>query len=222
MYQMVKYLSILTLSLILRSYPLASGRKREFDYESTLDAAMHTFWQKGYVGTSMSDLIDSMGINKPSMYRAFGNKESLFVKATQRYLDTKMKPHLLLLNQKNLSLRQRLKDHMMSIISMQCDPERALGCYLVLCQSELVSGGIPSEAEHILKDAELLPKQLYTELFNKDEEAIQLGLNKNATANALSLYTLLKGAAAMARAGATVSELEYAVDSILTGIGFKQ
>lgn len=200
---------------------MASGRKREFDYESTLDAAMYTFWQKGYVGTSMSDLIDSMGINKPSMYRAFGNKESLFVKATQRYLDTKMKPHILLLHQENVSLRQRLKKHMMSIINMQCNPEHALGCYLVLCQSELISGSIPSEAEHILKNAELLPKQLYTKLFNKDDEAIQLGLNQNATANAFCLYTLLKGAAAMARAGASVSELEYTVDTVLTGIGLK-
>lgn len=198
---------------------MTSGRKREFDYESALDAAMHTFWQKGYVGTSMSDLIASMGINKPSMYRAFGNKESLFVKSTQHYLETKMKPQLALLNDKSINLYQRLKNHLMSIINMQCNPENALGCYMVLCQSELVSGEIPSEAAHILQDAELMPKKLYTDLFNTDDEAIKLGLNKNAEANALSLYTVLKGTASMARSGVTVSELEYLVDSILTGIG---
>ena len=198
---------------------MSSGRKREFDYESALDAAMHTFWQKGYVGTSMSDLIESMGINKPSMYRAFGNKESLFVKATQRYLETKMQPQLALLNDKSIGLYQRLKNHLMSIINMQCHPEHALGCYMVLCQSELVSGEIPSEATHILQEAELMPKQIYTDLFNTDDDAIKLGLNKNAEANALSLYTLLKGTASMGRSGVTMSELEYSVDCMLAGLG---
>lgn len=201
---------------------MSSGRKREFDYESALDSAMYTFWQKGYLGTSMSDLIESMKINKPSMYRAFGNKESLFIKATQRYIDTQMKPHLTLLYTKEISLFQRLHNHLMSIINMQCNPEHALGCYLVLCQSELVSGEIPSEAAHMLKKAELLPKQLYIDLFNSDDEAIKLGLNKNAQGNALSLYTVLKGAAAMARSGASVSDLTYSVESILKGIGIHE
>lgn len=198
---------------------MASGRKREFDYESTLDAAMHTFWQKGYVGTSMSDLIESMGINKPSMYRAFGNKESLFVKSTQRYIDTKMKPHMLLLNNRVENLYQRLKNHLMSIIHMQCNTDHALGCYLVLCQSELISGEIPNEAEQLLLEAELMPTQLYTEIFSHDEEAIKLGLNINAKANAISLYTLLKGTASMARSGSSASDLEYSVDKILAGMG---
>ena len=94
---------------------MTSGRKREFDSEVALDAAMHTFWQKGYVGTSMSDLIESMGINKPSMYRAFGNKEALFVKATQRYIETQMKPHLAMLDEDSMSLRERLKKHMINM-----------------------------------------------------------------------------------------------------------
>ena len=198
---------------------MTSGRKREFDSELALDAAMHTFWQKGYVGTSLSDLIENMGINKPSMYRTYGNKEALFVKATQRYLETQMKPHLALLDETDVSLKQRLKNHMMSIVNMQCDAEHALGCYLVLCQSELVSGDIPNEAEQILKEAEALPKHVYVNLFNSDLESIQLGLNNNAQANSLCLYTLLKGTASMARSGVSKSDLEYSVDSILAGIG---
>ena len=63
---------------------MTSGRKREFDAEIALEAAMQVFWQKGYTGASLTDLIDSMGINKPSMYRAFGNKEALFVKALKQ------------------------------------------------------------------------------------------------------------------------------------------
>ncbi|MBU2926324.1 TetR/AcrR family transcriptional regulator [Colwellia sp. 4_MG-2023] len=198
---------------------MSSGRKKLFDENTALNAAMDVFWQKGYVGASLTDLTKRMGINKPSMYSAFGNKEALFVKATQCYIDTKMKPLISLLFEEKVTLKQRLKNHMMSIVAMQCDTSDAKGCYLALCQSELVSGDIPEQAEQLLKEADAMPIQVYTELFNSDAEAIKLGLNNNAQANALSLYTILKGTASMARSGIDKSELEYSIDSILVGIG---
>ncbi|TWX50194.1 TetR/AcrR family transcriptional regulator [Colwellia hornerae] len=198
---------------------MIKGKRRSFDESTALNAAMNVFWQKGYVGASLTDLTQQMGINKPSMYSTFGNKEALFVKATQCYIETKMKPHMALLFTPDLSLKNRLKNHMMSIVTMQCSDDLAKGCYLVLCQSELVSGDIPEQAKMILKDAEVIPKQLYVDFFNQDLEAIALGLNKNADANSLSLYTLLKGTASMARSGVAKSQLEYTVDSMLKGIG---
>jgi AcrR family transcriptional regulator len=200
---------------------LTSGRKRKFDYELALDAAMHMFWQKGYSQTSLSDLIETMNINKPSMYRAFGNKERLFVKATERYLEKKMKPHLALLFQQGAPLKDRFKNHMMSIIDMQCNTANVKGCYLVLCQAELIGGGIPEEAELMLRDTDTIPKKCYAEIFSHDAEAIRLGLNTNAQSNSLSLYTMLKGTASMARSGAVKADLEYSVDSILSGIGLR-
>lgn len=61
------------------------GRPRSFDREAALDAAMEVFWRKGYEGTSISDLTDAMGINPPSLYAAFGDKERLFMAAIERY-----------------------------------------------------------------------------------------------------------------------------------------
>ena len=198
---------------------MVSGRKKSFNENTALNAAMEVFWQKGYVGASLTDLTARMGINKPSMYSAFGNKEALFVKATQCYIDTKLAPHVEILFQEGVGLKQRLKNHMMSIVSMQCNSEQAKGCYLTLCQSELISGDIPKEAEQLLKEADLIPLQIYSKLFETDEECIALELHKNAQANALTIYTLLKGTASMARSGVEQSELEYGIDSLLTGIG---
>jgi len=198
---------------------MTSGRKREFDPDVALDAAMHVFWQKGYIGASLTDLTESMDISKPSLYRAFGNKEALFVKTTQRYLDKEMKVHLKRLFETGIPLKQRLKNHMMSIVAMQCNAEHAKGCYLVLCHSELVSGLIPKEAEQLLKKADAMPMQLYTDLFINDPEAIELNLNNNAHDNSLSLYTMLKGTASMARSGVSKVALEKSVENILTGIG---
>ena len=66
---------------------MAMGRPREFDVDKALDLALQVFWSKGYEGASMADLTEAMGITKPSLYAAFGNKEELFRKALDRYVD---------------------------------------------------------------------------------------------------------------------------------------
>jgi AcrR family transcriptional regulator len=66
---------------------MAMGRPREFNVDEALDLALQVFWRKGYEGASMADLTETMGITKPSLYSAFGNKEELFRKALDRYVD---------------------------------------------------------------------------------------------------------------------------------------
>lgn len=61
------------------------GRPRCFFEETALEAAMRVFWEKGYEGTSLTDLTEAMGINRASLYATFGDKESLFRKALVRY-----------------------------------------------------------------------------------------------------------------------------------------
>jgi AcrR family transcriptional regulator len=61
------------------------GRPREFDTEMALEKALHVFWQRGYEGASLTDLTEAMGISRPSLYAAFGNKEELFRRALDRY-----------------------------------------------------------------------------------------------------------------------------------------
>lgn len=59
--------------------------KKNFDTDKTLEKAMAVFWAKGYAATSMSDLTEAMGINKGSLYNAYGGKEKLFIKALSKY-----------------------------------------------------------------------------------------------------------------------------------------
>jgi AcrR family transcriptional regulator len=67
---------------------VARGRPRSFDRDAALRMAMKTFWKFGYEGASMAVLTDSMGINSPSLYAAFGSKEELFRAAVRLYLET--------------------------------------------------------------------------------------------------------------------------------------
>ena len=65
---------------------MPKGRPREFDTDRALEAALQLFWRRGYEGTSLAALTEAMGINVPSLYAAFGNKEMLFRRALDRYL----------------------------------------------------------------------------------------------------------------------------------------
>jgi AcrR family transcriptional regulator len=66
---------------------MSIGRPREFDVEKALDRALEVFWRKGYEGATLPELTRAMGINRPSLYAAFGNKEALFRKALDRYAE---------------------------------------------------------------------------------------------------------------------------------------
>ena len=61
------------------------GRPREFSVEEALSEALRVFWTLGYEGASITDLTEAMGITRPSLYAAFGNKEELFKKALDLY-----------------------------------------------------------------------------------------------------------------------------------------
>ncbi|AOR72260.1 TetR family transcriptional regulator [Burkholderia stabilis] len=62
-----------------------AGRPREFDRDMALKKAMLAFWRRGYEGTSMSDLVEVMGIASARIYAAFGSKEALFQEAVALY-----------------------------------------------------------------------------------------------------------------------------------------
>ena len=66
---------------------MAMGRPREFDLDRALDQALEVFWRNGYEGSSIAELTEAMGINPPSLYAAFGNKEGLFRRALDRYTE---------------------------------------------------------------------------------------------------------------------------------------
>ncbi|MGN8057658.1 TetR/AcrR family transcriptional regulator [Pedobacter sp. 22163] len=68
-------------------------RNKEFVYEEKLKAARDLFWKKGYQATTMNDLVDTLGINRSSIYDSFGNKHSLFLKCLHDYIEEKEKSY---------------------------------------------------------------------------------------------------------------------------------
>ncbi len=65
--------------------PKRRGRPRAYDPEAALQRVLETFWKKGYSGTSLDDLAAAAGMNRPSLYAAFGDKRTLYLKALDYY-----------------------------------------------------------------------------------------------------------------------------------------
>ena len=63
------------------------GRPRAFDEADALDAVLERFWTKGFHGTSLDELAAAAGVNRPSLYAAFGDKQSLYLKALEAFGD---------------------------------------------------------------------------------------------------------------------------------------
>ena len=90
------------------------GRPRSFDEEQVLLTVMNVFWEKGYEATSMQDILAATGLHKGSIYQAFGDKHSLFIRALRAYIDNMRRSMKRILGQASSGLdglRAVLHDH---------------------------------------------------------------------------------------------------------------
>src|ERR1700746_1305265 len=112
------------------------GRPRGFDENAALEAAMRGVWEKSYEGASLSDLTSAMGINKSSMYAAFGDKAALFRRAMERYREGPMRYMREALEKP--ALRDAVADLLHSTVLFLSQPGQPPGCFSV--QAALACG----------------------------------------------------------------------------------
>jgi AcrR family transcriptional regulator len=105
------------------------GRPRAFDVEEVLDRALQVFWRKGYEGASLDELTGAMGISRPSLYAAFGDKEGLFRKALDHYADGPLSFTREAL--KEPTARAAVERLLLGAVKMQADPDTPPGCLMV-------------------------------------------------------------------------------------------
>ncbi|WP_025035660.1 TetR/AcrR family transcriptional regulator [Bradyrhizobium sp. DOA9] len=108
---------------------MGMGRPREFDAETALDQAMEVFWRHGYEGATIAQLTEAMGINPPSLYACFGNKEGLLKAALDRY--TKLRNIWMDEVVAAPTARAVAERMLMGIADKQTDPANPPGCLLV-------------------------------------------------------------------------------------------
>jgi AcrR family transcriptional regulator len=187
------------------------GRPREFDPDQALASALRVFWSKGYEGTSMNDLTEAMGITKPSLYAAFGNKEALFSRALDLYEREKLAyigEALAAPTTKGVAeklLRGALK--------MQTEPGCPGGCLAVIS-----SGACGAEAEGI-RDQVLAraskPTAALLRRFEQGQADGDYGPEIDPQGLTSHIIAVMQGLTVQAGAGASREQLECLVETSL-------
>ena len=182
---------------------MPSGRTRQFDVDEALDRALEVFWARGYEGATLPELTRAMGINRPSLYAAFGNKEELFRKALDRYLAG---PQGFMAEALKEPTARAVAEAIFSgFIRMQRGRDWARGCLVV--QGALACG---EEAEPVRRELARLRQAAVTAFRERFERAVQDGdLPKGTDCAGLARYvaTVLNGLAVQAASGATEKDL---------------
>jgi AcrR family transcriptional regulator len=188
-----------------------AGRNRTFDKEDALLKAMEVFWKKGYSGTSLSDLTGAMGINKPSLYAAFGNKEALFVSAINRYAEKHGVPHFDKLLTPDHELPDRLKAYLESIANMLTDKGLPGGCLVATSTCEASSTCLPEKAVASILQINSASSRAFVEFFANEQSKGNLNSDADPDLLADYLLTLQFGMAVMARNGANPTRLKKVI-----------
>lgn len=190
---------------------MAIGRPRAFDREQALDRALDVFWRKGYEGTTICDLTAAMGINPPSLYAAFGNKEALFRQALERYSGERSAYWREALAAPTArSAAESLLRRNAKFLTDPCHPRGCLGV-----QAALVCG---EEADAVRKALEARRSATQSQIRERLKRAKKEGdLPAGADPAALARYlaTVIEGMAVQAATGASRKNLERVAETAM-------
>lgn len=190
---------------------MAVGRPRAFNVELALDRALRVFWRQGFEGASLPDLTEAMGINRPSLYAAFGNKEALFRQAIDRYLDgpaCHVRDALLA-----ATAREVVEQLLTGSVDLVTGSRTPRGCFLV--QGALACGDTakPMRKEMIKRRAagEIALRERFARAIAEGD----LPPDCDAAELAKYVFVLLQGMSVQAASGATQAELRKVVERAL-------
>jgi AcrR family transcriptional regulator len=189
------------------------GRPREFDMNEAIDKAMLLFWRKGYEGTSIADLTGALGITRPSLYAAFGNKELLFRAVLDRYDEGTaqfLSPSL------NLPTAREVAESLLrGAANFHAQPANPPGCLMV--HGALVGS---DDSDPLRRETRNRRARLREAIRKRLERALAEGdLPEGAEPKALARYivAVMRGMAVEAASGAEGKDLHQIVDIVMRG-----
>jgi AcrR family transcriptional regulator len=190
---------------------VSKGRPREFDANLALDRALRVFWRRGYEGATLAHLTEAMGINRPSLYAAFGSKEELFRKALDRYAEGPAACLGEALNEATArTVAERLLDGVIQVVTDRRNPR---GCLMV--QGALACGDTAEAVRRELIARRLAGEEAIRDRFERAAVQGELAGNVDPADLARYVVTVMRGIAVQAAGGASREELRRVKDMAL-------
>ncbi|MDF2000171.1 TetR/AcrR family transcriptional regulator [Peribacillus frigoritolerans] len=188
-------------------------RQREFDEEKALDDAMLLFWEKGYKATSLSDLTAKMGIQRPSLYSAFGDKEKLFEAALRKY--TKLHAsHIRTKLQNNLSVKEAFHTFFEDLVEEEYKESPNKGCFCINTMVELAPHD--EKFEILTREHQMYLSIIFQETIVRGIRSGELESSLNAKVLAQTLVVSLIGLTVLMKSRPERSFVENSVAMILS------
>ncbi|PKV92029.1 TetR family transcriptional regulator [Amycolatopsis echigonensis] len=189
------------------------GRPRAFDREHALTQAMLVFWERGYDGASLAELTEAMGIKPPSLYAAFGDKETLFREAIEHYQSVYGQYTMRALTEESTAraaVEAMLRDNARAYV----EPGHPKGCMVVLAATNCTQANA-SVWEFLAASRDNVRRQLRERLRRGVEDG---DLAATVDTDALSaLYaTVFYGLTMQARDGVSLDSLMTVIDLALS------
>lgn len=176
------------------------GRPRAFDAEAVLDDALDLFWRNGYEGTSVSDIAEATGVNKPSLYAAFGDKEALYLQALARYGD-QMRERTATILDGEPDARTAVETFLLTVIDTPPgEPShRPSGCMIVAGTAMCDSATVPDAIKQAVCAALRSSAAALTARLTRARSERQLPASTDVAALASYFSTVLAGLSVQAR-----------------------
>ena len=172
------------------------GRPRSFDETAALEKATQVFWSKGYDGVTIDDLVDGMGVGRPSLYAVFGDKRAIFLRALKAYAERKgASAAKALLSPK--SLRDSIADFLRYAVESATQKGSARGC-LLMCVAPLVND---AEVQRFLQSAAAGCAALVERRFHDGVSAGEIPSDFPVTSRATQVTDLARGLTMRAQIG---------------------
>jgi TetR/AcrR family transcriptional regulator, transcriptional repressor for nem operon len=167
------------------------ARPRQFDEEIALDAALQLFWQQGYTNTSIDDLLGAMGLNRWSMYNTFGDKEALFVRALELYVQ-RWRAQIAQLVTSERSPRARARRLLDGLFEQVRSDSLAWGCLISNSASEYAQ--LPESVQKIVKRSLAGLEKLFADAIAEAQRVGELPEGRDPQAIAHTILAALNGA----------------------------
>jgi len=193
---------------------MARGRPRSFDELEALEKATQVFWSKGYDGVTIDDLVAGMGVGRPSLYRVFGDKRTIFLQVLRAYAEKKgaRAAEALLSPQ---ALRASLSSFLRHAVESATEEDSPVGC-LLECVAPLVDD---AEVRQFLQKSSAGATAMVERRFRDGIRAGDVPPDFPVAARASQIIDLSKGLTMRAQIGTPrrrlLKDAEEAVDLVL-------
>lgn len=165
-------------------------RPREFDLDTALEAATERFWLQGYEATSLNDLLDAIGIHKGSLYKAFGDKHSLYFAALEKYL-SRMRNDLTTSLEGASSPRRGLEEWLRATALRCACPDAKKGCFAVNAIVELAPRD--EQVRELLREHDLRLEGLVASVLERGRQQGELAFEQRTRSVARYILTAVFG-----------------------------